>query len=320
MQRTVPVSVLLFILALAAPVQAWEPQKDIEFVVPSAPGGGSDLNARTIADLAQRENLCPTHIMVLNKPGGSGAVSFSYVAGKKGGENTLMVLHSGQDMGSYVLDWDVKGADLTYLGTVAFDDLILCALAGSEFTDFKKLVEASKTQRITYGGAHKATGDHLSFLKTNKETGAAFRHVMFNSSGEVMAAMLGGHVDLGVFNPSECIGQLRAGTIVALGTFASERLPGELAAIPTFKELGYPNLVVTEVRAVSGPPDMKPEVVAYYENLLRRITESEPWKRDYIEKNFLTPVFMDSRETRAFFLRTTQEALERFRADGLMAK
>ncbi len=102
-------AILALILGCAAsPSMAWEPTKDIEFVVPSSPGGGSDLNARTIAEFAQSLKLCPTTLKVVNKPGGSGAVSFSYVAAKKGDNHTLMVLHNGQDLGSYVLNWDVK--------------------------------------------------------------------------------------------------------------------------------------------------------------------------------------------------------------------
>ncbi|HBG16794.1 MAG TPA: tripartite tricarboxylate transporter family receptor, partial [Firmicutes bacterium] len=62
----------------------WAPEREIEFVVPSSPGGGSDLNARTIADLAQKNKFSPYALMVVNKPGGSGAVSFAYMNTKKG--------------------------------------------------------------------------------------------------------------------------------------------------------------------------------------------------------------------------------------------
>ena len=297
---------------------AWKPTKEIEFVVPSAPGGGSDLNARTIADIAKQQNLSPSNIMVLNKPGGSGAVAFSYVGSKKGDNHVMMVLHSGQDLGSYVLNWDVKGADMTYLGTVAFDDLLLCVTADAKVKDIKELIELSKKERITYGGSQKGNGDHLSFLMTNKFTGSQFKYVMFNSSGEVTSAMLGGHVNIGVFNPSEAIGQIRAGKMIPLAMFSEQRLGEDFAKVPTFKELGFKDLVLSEVRAISGPPAMSPEAVAFYETMLEQVTKTEAWQKNYIEKNFLTPVFKNAAQTREFFLRESQAAMARFKEDGLV--
>lgn len=297
---------------------AWQPNKEVEFVVPSAPGGGSDLNARTIAEIAQTEKLSPVNLMVVNKPGGSGAVSFAYVGAKKGDNSVLMVLHSGQDIGSYVLNWDVKAHDLTYLGTVAFDDLIICAVAGSPFKDMKTAIELSKKERVTYGGSQKGNGDHLSFLMLNKYAGSKFNYVMFNSSGEVTSAMLGNHVALGVFNPSECIGQVRAGKLIPLATFSNKRLSGEFANVPTLQELGYPQLIMAEVRAISGPANMSPEAVSFYEKLLADVTKTEKWTKNYIEKNFLTPVYMDAKATREYFLKESKEAMERFKEDGLV--
>ena len=315
-------AILALVLACAAsPAFAWQPTKDIEFVVPSSPGGGSDLNARTIADIAQSEKLCPTNIMVVNKPGGSGAVSFAYVGAKKGDNHTLMVLHNGQDLGSYVLNWDVKAKDLTYIATVAWDAQMLCAVAGTKFgKDLKTTIELSKTERVTYGGSHKGNTDHLSYIMANNQTGAKFKYVMFNSSGEVLSAMLGGHVNLGVLNPSECIGQVRAGKIIPLASYGAKREGGELANVPTFKELGYPDLVITDARAIAGPPDMSPEAVAFYADMLKKITESERWKTGYIEKNFLGPVFLGPEESRKYFLNEADTSLERFKLDDSMIK
>lgn len=309
-------SVLFSLLVLPTAVMAWQPQGDIDFIVPSSPGGGSDLNARTIADIIRKEKLVPATINVINKPGGSGAVSFSFLNSKKGRSDTLMILHSGQDLGSYVLNWAVKGKDLTYLATVAYDDLMICAVAGSEYTDIKKLIEDSKTKRITYGGSQRGNGDHLSLLMLNKITGAKFKYVMFNSAGEVTSAMLGGHVNVGIFNPSECIAQARAGKFIPLATFSSQKLSGEFANVPTFQELGYPDLVLREVRAIAGPPDMPSEAVKYYETVLQEVTETPQWQNEYIKKNFLTPVFLGSDATRTYFTKESPAAAERIKADN----
>ena len=60
------------------------PSKPIELVVHTAPGGGSDLVARTVAEVVARDKLLPQILIVQNRSGGSGAIAQSYVAGKRG--------------------------------------------------------------------------------------------------------------------------------------------------------------------------------------------------------------------------------------------
>lgn len=319
---------LVFLVALALVISgtanvnaaAWKPARDIEFINPNAAGGGSDLNARTIVEVAKAKNFCPTNFMINYKTGGSGAVGFSYLATKRGDPHTLYVLHSGHDLASYVLNWDVKATDLTYIATVAEDALMLCARADGPFKDLKTTVELSKKQRVTCGGASRGTYDHLCMILANNETGAKFEYVNFASSGENVAAMLGGHVDLGVLNPSECIGQVRAGKIIPLATYSPTREPGEFANVPTFVELGYPNLVNIDTRNIVGPPDMPAEAVDFYAGMLKKITETEEWKENYIKRNFLRPIFLGPKESREKLTSTSAVALERFKAEQTEAK
>jgi len=72
--RTMVVSVLATFVCAAA-VQAaedWKPSKPIQFVVPYAPGGGSDIFIRSIENVVKAEKLCPVPMMVVNQPGGGG--------------------------------------------------------------------------------------------------------------------------------------------------------------------------------------------------------------------------------------------------------
>lgn len=281
---------------------AWTPTKEIEFVVPSSAGGGSDLNARVISDIAYKNKFSPKNFMVVNKAGGSGAVAFSYVGGKKGDPNTLMVLHSGQIMGSYVNNWDVKSDMLTYIGVVALDDLTLCVNKEGKYKDIKSLLEAIKSnpEGITIGGSQRGNGDDLAFQLLNKYTNSKFTYVQFNSSSEVMSALLGRHVDVGIFNPSECIGQIKAGSVIPIVTYSDVRLSGDFKDVPTFTELGYKEIVEHEIRAIAGPPNMPQEAIKFYEDMLKKVTETDEWKKDYIEKNYLTPKYMNAADTKKF--------------------
>lgn len=283
--------------------KAWAPTKEIEFVVPSAPGGGSDLNARVINDYSQKLKLSPKSFMVVNKPGGSGAVSFSYVYSKKGDPHVWMVLHSGQVMSAIVNKSPVKADMLTYIGVVAFDDLLLGINKDGKFKDIKDVIKAAKEQpdAVKIGGSQRGNSDHLSFEMFNKYLGAKAKYVQFNSSGEVMSALLGGHIDVGIFNPSECEGQVKAGKVVPVATFAKQRIGGTFKDAPTFIELGYKDVQLSEVRAISAPPDIPAEAVKFYEDMLKKMTETEDWKKNYIEKNAMTPAYMNAADTKKFF-------------------
>lgn len=304
----------------ASQSKEWKPEREIEFVVPSAPGGGSDLNARTVADLAQKNKFSPYALMVVNKPGGSGAVAFSYVNTKKGDPYTLMVLHSGQVMGSYVNNWAVKANDLTYVATLALDELTLGVRKDGPYKDFNGLLKAvkDKPESIKIGGSQRGNSDHLSFELLNKYTRSKFTYVMFNSSGEVMSALLGGHIDAGIFNPMESIGQVEAGRVIPVATFSKERLPGVFKDVPTFGELGYKKIQVTEIRAIAGPPQMPPAAVKFYAEMLKKITETEEWKKNYIERSLLTNHYLNAYVTKKFHEQQIQLYTKTFREVGLM--
>jgi putative tricarboxylic transport membrane protein len=283
--------------------KGWEPKKEISFVVPSSPGGGSDLNARMISNVAQKNKFSPYSFMVQNVPGGSGAVAFSQVFTSKGDPYTIMVLHSGQVMGSYVNKWDIKAEMLTYIATLAFDELTLGVKKDGPYKDIKSLLKAAKDkpETIKVGGAQRGNSDHLSFELLNKNTNSKFLYVSFNGSGEVMSALLGGHIDVGIFNPIECIRQIEAGNVIPLVTYAKKRLPGVFKNAPTFIELGYKDLQLTEVRAIAGPPNMPADAVKFYEEMFKKITQSPEWKKEYLDPNYLISNYLSAADTRKFF-------------------
>ena len=296
-------AVAVVVLAAGAAAGEWQPTKEITVIVPSSAGGGSDLNARTITSIVQKYNFSPRGLMVVNNGGGSGAVGFTNTYAREGDDHVLMILHSGQAMGSYVNDWKVKTEDLTYIGVVALDNLFFCVRSDSPYKTLEELVAASKAdpEEIAIGGAQRGNSDHLSFELFNKATGAQASYVSFNGSGDVMSALLGGHVDAAIFNPIECIGQVRAGEVRPIASLSPERVGGDFKDVPTFGELGYPQVVVVENRAISGPPGMSAEAVRFYADMLKKVTETPEWKKDYIEKNYLGDVYYDEKQTEEFY-------------------
>ncbi|GCL73481.1 tripartite tricarboxylate transporter substrate binding protein [Paenibacillus naphthalenovorans] len=286
----------------AAPA-GFVPTKDIEFVVPYSPGGGSDINARTLAQVMKNEKLVDKNIMIVNKPGGTGAIGNAYTFSKKGDAHTIMTWVSGQQAATVVNNAQVTLKDLTPIATLAVDSFLVLVKASSPYKTFDDLVQAAKAnpEKITIGGAGATQEDYLIYHMINKHAGAKLKYVTFNSGGEAMTALMGGHIDVVSSNPNEVIAQIEAGELRALATTSEERLSSPLDNIPSFKDIGYPEIQLTQFRAVAGPPDMPKEAVKYWEEVFKKVSESKDWQENYIKKNHLKSEYKNAEESKAYF-------------------
>jgi putative tricarboxylic transport membrane protein len=121
---------------------------------------------------------------------------------------------------------------------------------------------------------------------------------IFNSGGEVMTAMMGGHVDLAVIPAITAMPQLQGGKVRFIAIAAPKRMEGPFADVPTWRELGA-NVVVSNWRAMVGPRGMTPPQIAYWEGVLAKVVESDEWKK-MLEQDLLTNEYMRSGEARNY--------------------
>src|SRR4030095_8428219 len=92
---TLAAACALALLAATAMAQGtWKPTKTVDVIVHTGPGGGSDLLARAIANMMEKEKLVPVRMQVLNRPGGNGAVAAAAIAERKDDPNTLGLITS----------------------------------------------------------------------------------------------------------------------------------------------------------------------------------------------------------------------------------
>ncbi len=303
MGRIIPsiwIGVLIFCLCGLFPAESRAQKflnKPLEFVVHAAAGGGSDIMARMMASIIEREKLLSVPVAVVNRPGGSSAVANAYVAGKKGDPHFWLTATTsfiqtplqGKSKYSY--------KDFTALANLAYDDFLIIVRADSPFKNMKDLVEASKKKpgELKVGGTHAPGVDAVIAFLIEKETGAKFNYIPFKSGGEVIVSLLGGHVELAAANPGEALAQLEAKKVRVLGSTTAKRL--ELSPdIPTLKEQGI-NVVFGQFRSIAAPKDLPAEAVKFYEDLFRKLSESKLWKEKYIRENMLTPDYTTSADT-----------------------
>jgi putative tricarboxylic transport membrane protein len=279
----------------------WVPSKPVEFVVQASAGGGSDIMARTIAGIVEAEKLSPVPLVVVNKPGGGSVVGTTYVAQQKGNPHMLMTYHSGNLVAPITAGVEAATVkNLTVLGIVAIDEQLLVVKTDSPFKSIKDVVAEAKkrTGAITVGGTYTGQDDQICNRLFERAAGIKLRYVPFNSGGEVMTALLGGHIEMIWANPSEFAPQLEAKQVRAIGVAKEERLPF-MADVPTFQAEGY-NFTWKMFRSVVGPAGLPADSALFYEAMFKKLKDSQRWKEDYLKKYMLSPAWMGSGEGTKF--------------------
>jgi putative tricarboxylic transport membrane protein len=266
------------------------PSKTVEVVVPYAPGGGTDNLMRTITGIIDENKWSPQPLNVVNRAGGSGAIGFNYLINKKGDPHVIAgatpMIVSGKIEGR--LPGNHRDA-MTILMIVAIDELMLSVRNESPFKTIEDFVNAARAKPggLTVGGTATLTEDHIFTYLFEKAANIQVKYVPFNSGGEVTTALMGGHIDAAVENPNEIVAQIEAGKAKNLAVAAQKRLK-DAPDVPTFAEKGY-KFYWEQMRGVVGPANMDAAAVKWWQDTLKKVTQTEKWQKDYIKRNLLTP-------------------------------
>ncbi|HEY2922945.1 MAG TPA: tripartite tricarboxylate transporter substrate binding protein [Candidatus Binatia bacterium] len=286
MWLTIIVAVIVAMSLGVAGSQEFKPSKQIEAVVHTGPGGGSDLLARAIAELLQKEKLISQRMQVVNKPGGGPAVAMSYLAEKKGETHTI-----GFFTGVWVTnplttaEATVTVKDLTPIVRLVLEPAVIAVKADSPYKNLKDFIEAAKKSpnQLRQSGGTITSRDNLMRLLIQKATGTQWTFISFPSGGERLSNLLGGHVQMMVIEPQEAGEQIRAGNLRVIASLTEKRLAA-LPNVATIKEQGIDIPLIPQARGVLAPPAAPREVVQYWEGVFERFEKTASWKQ-YLEQN-----------------------------------
>lgn len=288
----------------------WKPSKPIEYIAPAGTGGGWDTLARTSARVLDEEKLVGTRMRVVNKPGGGGAVGWSYIARFPGDPHKLFVTSppillvplAGESQQSY--------DDFTPIARLNTEPLVYVVKASSPFQDFKGLAAKLKSDPKSVsiaGGSGPGSLDHVGLAGAVKAAGAdpaKVTYVPFDGGGEALTALLGGHADAAVAGASEVTGLVKSGDLRVLAVSTEER-SAILPDAPTLTESGIP-YVFDIWRGVMGPKGLSKAQVAYYEKAYEEMVGSAAWKKES-EKLGWTNAYLGSAEFDDFLHRQNKE-------------
>ena len=268
------------------------PSKPITLIVHAGAGGGSDIFSRTLSAAFEKNKLLPQPIVVENKPGGSGAIAFAYVAGKKKDPYYILTAVTSFLTTPLMGLTPVGLKDFTPIANFAFDEYMLMVNPKSKYKSVKDIIADAKAnpKKITVGGTQLGSSDSVCAYLIEKAAGVQFNFIVFNGGGEVNAALLGGHIDIAVSNPGEALELAKAGKVKLLGVFSDKRLHGA-PDVPTLKEQGV-NVTYVQNRGLVAPADIPADARKILEEAFAKYMKTDIFKK-YLDDNMLSPAWMD---------------------------
>ncbi len=292
--------VLVCVGLFATSAQAW-PDRPIEIVVGFAPGGGTDITARTLATYLEKE--LGGSVVIVNKSGASGAIGLSYVARSKPDGHTLgMTNMPGLLTIPIEREAGYVPSDFTYLANLVRDPCAFSVSVNSPYKTLADLVAAAKANpgKISVSTSGIGTDDHLQMVFFEKATGTKLNHVPFNGAAPQRNAVFGGHTDVGGMNIGEAMPY--SGINLRILAQAAEVRSVLAPEVPTFKEQGV-DVVLASERGLVGPKGLSKEVKEKLETALSNIAKNPDFvkqiRSQFTEIDYLPSDAWQARLTRA---------------------
>jgi tripartite-type tricarboxylate transporter receptor subunit TctC len=316
------------IAAMPFAAQAWEPTKNVEFIIPAGTGGGADQMARAIQGIVAKHGLMKQSLLPINKSGGAGSEGFLDVKNAKGDPHKIIITLSNLFTTPLATGVPFNWRDLTPVQMLALDNFVLWVNAKSPYKTPKDYVEAAKKAgagKTKMGGTGAKQEDQIITAAIEQKTGVKFTYIPFKGGGAVATQLVGGHIDSSVNNPIEAVAQWRAGNLRPLCVFDMKRLPyknkvtSDMAwgDIPVCKEAGL-DVDYLMLRGIFMPAGVSQEHVDYYIGLFAKVMQTPEWKK-LMEDGAFNTTALKGKEYADWVAKEEARHISLMKAAGFMA-
>jgi putative tricarboxylic transport membrane protein len=277
---------IAFVLGQTGPVLALD---DVLLVAPAAPGGGWDQTARALQDVMKTAGVAKT-VTVENVPGAGGTVGLAQFIDKyKGNGNALLV--NGLVMVGAILtnNSPVTLEQVTPIARLTGEYEVLVVPASSEVKSLDDLIAKFKADpgSVSWGGGSAGGTDHILaglIAQAAGIEGSKVNYIPYSGGGEALAAIMGGHVTVGISGLGEWLGQIQSGELRALAISAPQKLEG--IDIPTLKEQGI-DVELANWRAIVGASGIDDGQKKALLEALDTTVKSDGWKKVLTDKKWM---------------------------------
>ncbi|MEO6319607.1 MAG: tripartite tricarboxylate transporter substrate binding protein [Polaromonas sp.] len=265
----------------SAPAMATWPERPIEIVVGFAPGGGTDITARTLAIFLGKQ--LGASVVVTNKVGASGEIGLSYVA-KAAPDGYVLGMTNMPGLVTLPIErrTQFKNSNFVYIANLVRDPSAFSVLASSKYKSLADLIADAKAHpgQLSYGSTGVGTDDHLAMVLFERLTGTQLNHVPFNGAGPLRTAVMGGHVVIGGMNLGEVMPSVGKVRVLAQASPARSRLAPD---VPSFAEQGV-NLVFNSERGVVAPSGIPADVQRRLTEALRSVAADPEFQKQMAQQ------------------------------------
>lgn len=254
------------------------PNKDLSLIVPWSAGGGTDTIARALVKNAKK--YIGVNVNVVNKTGGQGVVGMGYVSSSRADGYTVGLITFGLSTYKLMGLADLSYRDFELLQLLNQSAAVLYVKSDSQWQTLDDLVKYAKENPGEVSLGHTGAGGdkHLSAASFATEYGIELNYVPFDGAAPSRAALLGGHVDVGVAGLAEIKQLYEAGDIRILSLNNTVR-NSSFPEVPTIEEVGYPiKSPVLDWRGLALPKDVPAERVALLEEGFKNMFDDPEFK------------------------------------------
>lgn len=272
------------------------PNRPITLVVPTAPGGTTDISARMLAEPLGK--ALGQSVVVENKGGGNGAIAALAVKRADANGYTLLMQYSGYHVitphvSQQKPQWSAE--DFRPVANVVSAPQVVVVREGIPAKTMAELIAYAKANpgKLTYASSGNGSLQHVTGAMLEQQAGIQLTHVPYKGTGPALQDLLGGQVDMTFGTPPPFMQHIAAGKLRALAVTGKTRLPS-LPNVPTSAEAGMPKLDATSWFAVFAPARTPQPVVDRISSEIARLTATPAFQQKAAEQgaaaDYMDPV------------------------------
>jgi putative tricarboxylic transport membrane protein len=294
--------------------EAWKPERAVQIVAGTPPGGGLDRVARALASAIVEAHLVEVPVEVVNVSGDGARRAWTNYVDNYPDDSHVLGISSPNLTSDYLVGIaDFEHSRYTPIATLVTEYIAFAVSSGSRLRTGADLLDLlsrpSSAVRVALSTAL-GNPNHVAVVKLTRQAGVDVNAPtirVFDTALDAVADVVAGTADVCAVTAASVLAELKAGRVRLLGVSAPERLSGPFAGAPTWKEQSV-DCVIGAWRGVTGPAGLKPTQVLFWAGILEAVIDQPIW-REALSRSNWSPMFKEGAELHAYLEKERAELI-----------